>query len=312
MIIYKATNKINGKIYIGQTVMTLEKRRNQHERAYKYKNTKNNVFARAINKYGKENFEWEVIDTGISIEDLNNKESYWISYYNSTTNSGLGYNMRANGDNKFLSEEIKQKIGMAQIGELNHMYGKKGLDNPTSKQVINLTDNIIYENATICSEKEGIVTSDLCAVCRGDRGSAKGKVFRYLDKEGNIIPIEVKCGIKNKRVLNIDTNQVFKTIKDAEIWLNHKSNNLATALRNGNGICYYCGYRWKYNDYELSEDEELPTKKPRKNSKKVINKTTGEIFPSITSVGANYRNLATALRKGSGKCIWRKQEWELF
>lgn len=38
---------------------------------------------------------------------------------------------------------------------------------------------------------------------------------------------------------------------------------------------------------------------------------TNEIYPSISAVGKNYRNLATALRKGNGKCIYRKQHWKL-
>lgn len=76
MIIYKATNKINNKVYIGQTVRSLEVRMSEHKR-HNY-----TAFDKAINKYGLENFDVEVIDTAKDINELNEKEIYWIKYYN--------------------------------------------------------------------------------------------------------------------------------------------------------------------------------------------------------------------------------------
>ena len=66
MIIYKATNLINNKTYIGQTVLDLKTRRRQHENSYKYKNCY--AFSKAIKKYGKENFKQEIIDTATEAE----------------------------------------------------------------------------------------------------------------------------------------------------------------------------------------------------------------------------------------------------
>ncbi|WP_440972214.1 GIY-YIG nuclease family protein, partial [Megamonas funiformis] len=85
--IYKITNKINNKIYIGQSV-------NIQQRFYTHCSdalTKqdNNYFHNAIRKYGKENFTMEEIDTAITQEELNQKEQYWIKYYNSVEE---GYN----------------------------------------------------------------------------------------------------------------------------------------------------------------------------------------------------------------------------
>ena len=112
MIIYKATNLINNKTYIGQTVLDLNTRRRQHENSYKYKSCY--AFSRAIKKYGKENFKWEVIDTATTIEELNEKESYYIEFYKSLTSQN-GYNLKGGGDNSFLTEEVKQKISKAQL-----------------------------------------------------------------------------------------------------------------------------------------------------------------------------------------------------
>lgn len=110
-IIYKATNLINGKVYIGQTTRTLEQRKNQH-----YRDSESNfdyVFYKAIRKYGKENFYWEVIDYAECRDGLNDKEVYWIDFYNSycKKENSNGYNMTIGGEN--LS------------GEYNPFYGKK-------------------------------------------------------------------------------------------------------------------------------------------------------------------------------------------
>ena len=76
--IYKITNLINGKIYIGQVYnKSVENRFIRH-----YKNVMgySSIIDKTIAKYGKENFIVETIDICYSIEDCNNKEKYWIKY----------------------------------------------------------------------------------------------------------------------------------------------------------------------------------------------------------------------------------------
>ena len=79
MIIYKITNKLNNKIYIGQTVRDLQTRFDEHMRDQ----TSNDYFHLAVRKYGKDAFLIEQIDTAETIEELNEKEIYWIKQYNS-------------------------------------------------------------------------------------------------------------------------------------------------------------------------------------------------------------------------------------
>ena len=96
MIIYKSTNKITGKIYIGQTTHTLDKRIKGHIKESKIES--NRPFMLSINKYGEDNFEFETIDSANNLDELNNKEIYWINFYNSV--SPNGYNVTGGGQGK--------------------------------------------------------------------------------------------------------------------------------------------------------------------------------------------------------------------
>ena len=94
-VIYKVTNKINGKIYIGKTY-NFEKRRREH--IYDIENEL--PFHRALKKYGTDNFEWEIIDTGISDNEIKEKEIYWIKKLNTCVHfpNSNGYNITLGGE----------------------------------------------------------------------------------------------------------------------------------------------------------------------------------------------------------------------
>lgn len=91
--IYKITNKINGKSYIGQTIQNVKERFYQHCATKCSKAVSNMAIHRAIKKYGKSNFTVEVIEE-IDSANLNDRERYWIKYYNSYNN---GYNSTKGG-----------------------------------------------------------------------------------------------------------------------------------------------------------------------------------------------------------------------
>jgi len=94
MIIYKITNQINGKVYIGKTTVLLSQRWAKHlSQARKYKN---HPLYDSINHYGVENFLIESIDTALDAEDLSKKEIYWIEKYNAR-NRDFGYNLYEGG-----------------------------------------------------------------------------------------------------------------------------------------------------------------------------------------------------------------------
>ena len=70
-------------MYIGQTKNTLKYRKNQHAREARCNKRPTVYFHNALNKYGIDNFTFEQIDQANTHEDLNEKERYWIQYYNS-------------------------------------------------------------------------------------------------------------------------------------------------------------------------------------------------------------------------------------
>ena len=89
--IYKITNKINGKVYIGQSIH-IERRWKEHCRQ-----STNSVISDAIKQYGKENFIFEVIEE-CNQEELNEKEEYYIQLYNSIVPNGYNVTEISNTD----------------------------------------------------------------------------------------------------------------------------------------------------------------------------------------------------------------------
>lgn len=106
-IIYLIRNKINNKIYIGQTT-----EKGGFKRRYRndlYKNTHNKHLKNSIQKYGIENFEIdEEFDIAYSKEELGKLEDMYIKVYN-TMNKEFGYNEREGGIHGKWSEEAKQR-----------------------------------------------------------------------------------------------------------------------------------------------------------------------------------------------------------
>lgn len=92
--IYKIQNKINNKIYIGQTVANPNRRWMQHKNNIKRDYLQHLALYKAMNKYGIENFLFEVLEE-VPNENLDEREKYWIKYFNSYGKNG--YNMTLGG-----------------------------------------------------------------------------------------------------------------------------------------------------------------------------------------------------------------------
>lgn len=150
-IIYCARNKLNGKVYVGQTVESLGERRRKHK-----KGAKDSYFGRALRKYGLEGFNWKVLCEVKALtrqlvkEYLNIVEQMFIEQHDSM-NRVKGYNSTIGGAGsigfkhkkiskmrireallsgnhpyrgKHLSKEHRKKIGDAQKGEKHYTYNR--------------------------------------------------------------------------------------------------------------------------------------------------------------------------------------------
>lgn len=129
-IIYKVTNTINGKIYIGKTVTSLHRRKMQHL----YFKVAKTHFQHALLKYGKENFTWEKICT-CKDSILNDVEKFFILIYKSS-NSKLGYNMTLGGDgaacgklNVSKRPDVREKLKYCFLGKKHTIETKLKLRN---------------------------------------------------------------------------------------------------------------------------------------------------------------------------------------
>lgn len=110
--IYGIRNLINGKIYVGKTGMNFGDRWDSHRSLLNNGKHDNPHLQKAWNKYGKDNFEFIVLED-CEIDELSDREKYYIKLYK---DMGLAYNIHDGGDEgynlgKHLSEETKQKIG---------------------------------------------------------------------------------------------------------------------------------------------------------------------------------------------------------
>ena len=111
MIIYKITNTIpdkngNFKAYVGQTSRSLKKRFNEHAKC------RSSAIGKAIQKYKRENFTVEMLEACETIDQANEREKYWIDFYN--TIAPNGYNLTDGGKNCVYSKETCRKISVAQ------------------------------------------------------------------------------------------------------------------------------------------------------------------------------------------------------
>lgn len=122
--IYKFTNKINNKSYIGQSV-NIEDRKIKHKYYSQHSNT---AFYKAVNQYGWDNFEFSVLEE-CSVKQLDEREKYWIEFYDSYYND---YNMTKGG-----------QYGNSSVGEQNGRTKLKDSD------VLEIRNKVYLENKDI-------------------------------------------------------------------------------------------------------------------------------------------------------------------
>ena len=219
--IYKITNQINGKIYIGQSI-DIKNRWKQHIGEAKQGRYNTRLY-NALRKYNIDNFTFEVIEECKSTE-LNEREIYWIEYYQSYV-PAIGYNMNTGGLNFFkikpeiiyylwdsgksvgeIAEELKDKIAKSTIRK--YLYSYPNYSKEESKRREGMLKALKYNNSF-------------------DRDDLQNKVIKQYDIFGNFI-------------------KDWNTIRQVERELDICHTSISNALQ-GKTLQAH-GYQWKRGD----------------------------------------------------------------
>ena len=156
MLIYLATNRINGKVYVGKTLRNIPNRRSVH-RAHAHGSSRSNrsYFHSAIRKYGIEAFEFRELQKAKDAQELSELERTWIERLRSN-DSKFGYNLTAGGEGTpgfHHSEETREKISAANKGNRNTFGRKKSKEEIERQRVSAKKFWAIEENRKRQSER---------------------------------------------------------------------------------------------------------------------------------------------------------------
>lgn len=243
--VYMHKNKINGKVYIGQTCQKVE---------YRWNNGKGYdtcpLFFHAIQKYGWDNFEHIILESNLIKEEANIREQYYISLYKSN-NRNFGYNIQSGGNNHTVTDESKEKSRQ----HAQEQWKNKEFRKFQSQRMKQLWQNEEYREKQRLSRKPHTVTPE-------NRQKMLDGYQRYLQEHGHPYEgkhrpketcekisskmtgennhrfgIAVSQEIKDKKrktyienghgtkVRCIETGEIFFTITDAAKWCGLKSSS---------------------------------------------------------------------------------------
>ena len=232
MVIYAFKNKTNGKMYVGQTQRTFGIRTKQHL------NRSDTYFDKALAKYGLNNFSYWILDRGSTLEELNEKERYWITEYDCLWPNG--YNLTVGGDgvkDYRHTDEYKRKMSDAMkgkgTGKDNHFYGKRHTIKSIKKMSEYQSNRWTVEARKELSEsyKGKFVGEDNPFYKKKHKQSSKDKMSKAKDS------IKIK-------VRNIDTGEVFESLTLASKTYKVQVTHITRVCRGQRKTCG--GFRWEY------------------------------------------------------------------
>ena len=220
MYIYKTTNLINGKIYVGKSEKLIEETQNYYGSGIKLK--------KAISKYGVENFKKEIIDNAETISELNQKEKYWIKSLNSQERP-IGYNIADGGDGGNtggMSPEVKAKkseVGEDGLNEFQRQV-KKAWENRSEESIKNAVEKAnnskqrILENGLTVAQnaaRKAQENRDLDAHIKQVKETWENKSEEEIKVWGEKTSIHMKKYFKEyPNVMELKINQMKQKTKD--------------------------------------------------------------------------------------------------
>lgn len=267
----------NGKMYVGITSQRLSKRWNNGQ-GYK----KNKYFTRAIEKYGWDNINHEVLMDNLTQEQASLAERIFIGYWD-LTNPGKGYNLEAGGHNGYnATEESRRKMSESKmglyVGEKNPMYGKRHTDKSKRKMSESLMGRVITDEwrqrISEAMSGEGNPMYGVPSPMKGKKFTQehKNRISKALsgrklseDTKRKLSRARKGQGIKAVAMLDPnsgDTIRVYPSIREASEDINISSCCISNCCAGRSKTAG--GYGWKYII-------EKATKPKKKNKKEKLN-----------------------------------------
>lgn len=219
-IIYKVTNQLNNKVYIGQTIQTLSERKNKHY--YKARHEESNTkthFLNALRKYPEEDFIWVVIDKADTQEELDKKEKYWIEYYNSVEE---GYNTKDGGETIVVTNKFLERCGSYpfyvfdlkgnKIGEFlnqREIARKYGVSKGDIYRMLH--NQAHYCNGIICIDKKTFTEERLQECVKQAKMKASSFIARKIDTGEVFGPFTNKT--ECKKFLGLKSNHISEVLE---------------------------------------------------------------------------------------------------
>ncbi len=230
--IYKITNLINNKLYIGKTHLpNIQQRFQQHISDAKKSHREHRPLYDAINKYGAENFKIELIETVGSDREACERENYWITHFRTY----LGF-ADCNGYNATLGGDGKTYINREKIKETLLNFPDK-----TSEQIAKICN--------CCSDTVREIAKENSIHLKTSQELTREK----LKKE--ILQIDIKTGnILNKFESIQDACIYLKDTYDIKCKCNSMRAYISQVARNIKKQAF--GYRWEYIDKENNQEKE--------------------------------------------------------
>ncbi len=289
-IVYKATNKINGKMYIGITCQKLKDRIREHKyEAFKENSpTYNTPFKRAIRKYKIENFIFEVIESDLTQDKASEKEIYYIQKFNTYCNytNSNGYNATTGG-------EKSQAHPKDRVVQINKMTGELIKVYPSTKyaeKIFGVAINMcVSKRIQSCYGYCWMYEKEYLKMTKQERYDYVNSICEHIiqfDLDGNILHIyESITEAANK--YNISTSAISRVI------LKEKCSCV-------NSIWMYYSDYLKYGFQKKEKRVYMKAIYQLDNNKNIINE-----FPSLVNaaefVKTKDSNISTAISR-NGKC----------
>lgn len=243
-IVYKIQHRESGKIYVGKTSRTLDERMNEHTK--KSRATSNSYIDRAISKYGIDAFDVDVIEECDSEEKLNEREIYWIAFYNCKKPNG--YNLTNGGEGtvgRIVSEETRENLSQSHKGKKLSLKTRAlmSTSNKNKRAVICLETKEKFESIVAAAKHYGITAKAIgSALCR-KTGLGGGYHWCYAEDEEKYTNVDIRSLPKHKRTVRcVEKNIVFESIAEASKWTNTHFTNIIKALKQPTRTAG--GYHW--------------------------------------------------------------------